>query len=300
MKYYGNTPTNDRDMVDKKYVDDNSGGTTPNDGSLILATDSNQGSSLFTANQLGTSKLIFVSGTGISLTQENSSITITNTGSGSTPNDGILQVAVPANNSNSSYSNNLFTANQLGNSSLSFQAGTGISITGTTGQSGSSTITITNTGAGGSGGYYKYSISTASENPLSIPISYKNVVVKFYYSNISTPGGSGNGKSYILSLDNKMIEGNEMFIYLRNVGDTAGVNVQIPPQFTFTVDNKTVNYPVVYNGYYNTQTISNDNPTNLIYNTTNPSYSAVTYHVFFDGEVYYINRLHYYVNSPNV
>ena len=363
MKYYGKIEDNN-DLVNKKYVDDNSG-SIPNDGKLKIRVDEGTPVEVFSANKSTDSTIEFKAGDGISLTQsQTGGITIANTGGSGTPStppgDGKLQVdndsGTPVDlftanqstssnsllnfigtngitvstsstnkgadvtisgsgssgnpgdgtlyiqtNSDNSNSTSLFTANQSTNtdSTLNFIGAGGITITKTHSDSRSTNITITGSGGTGSNSYNKYSQNTTTST-LSIPSSYKNVVVKFYYNNISTPG-SGSGISYTLNLSSGLNEGDEMYIYLRNSGDTAGVNIQVPTSFTFTGsgDSTTHTYPIVYNGYY-TNTAGYSNETlNLQYSAANRNitFTSLVLHVFFDGEVYYINKLQY---SPSV
>lgn len=211
--------------------------------------------------------------------------------------DGVLQIEVNNNTSN------LFTANQStsANSILKFSSGSGISLTKTVTRT-ETNITITNTGSGGGSSndnYYKYSMNTLLATPLTIPASYKNVVVKFYYNNISTPGSGG--RAYLLQFDNKLNEGSEIYIYLRNIGDTAGVNIQVPTSFTFSdsSSDSTQTYPVIYNGYYSNDSSYNNETISLQYSGSARTiiYTGLVLHVFFDGEVYFINKLQYTLPS---
>lgn len=295
MKYYGQI-TDDKDLVNKKYVDDNSG-STPNDGKLKLGLDSEEAIDLFSANQSSNSTLTLVGGTNITLSRDQvdrNKITITGSGGG-TIYDSNLNLSI-----NGGTAEKVFSANAEKAGTINLSAGTGISLS----QSGSS-ITITNTGSSGGSSYYKYSISTASADTLSVPTSYKNVVVKFYYSSLVTPG-AGSGKSYVLNFANSMSEGNEMFLYLRNAGDTAGVNITVPKTLTYTTTGAneevtTTTYPVIYNGYYTNNDSYSHEIINLTYSDSSRvvSFAALTLHIYFDGEVYYINKLHFQYPSVN-
>jgi len=297
MKYYGNK-TNDNDLVDKKYVDSQISENSANNGKLKLAINENASIEVFSANTSTDSTITLKSGNGISLSQNNSEITITNTNSGSnTPGNGILQLQVNSSDSNS----NLFTANQSTNSTLNLIGTNGVTITKTESSKGNGIdITITGSGGGSSNdSYYKYSMNTLLATPLTIPTSYKNVVVKFYYNNISTPGSGG--RAYILRFDNKLNEGSEIYIYLRNIGDTAGVDIQVPTSFTFSdsSSDSTQTYPVIYNGYYSNDSSYNNETISLQYSGSARTiiYTGLVLHVFFDGEVYFINKLQYTLPS---
>lgn len=302
MKYYGKIEDNN-DLVNKKYVDDNSG-SIPNDGKLKINVNSENPIDLFTANQSNDSTLKFIGTNGIDIstsTLDNKETSITISGPGNVGNPGNGTLYIQTNSSDDSTS--LFTANQSTNtdSTLNFIGASGITISKTHSDSRSTNITISGNGGGtSSNSYYKYSQNTTT-TALSIPTSYKNVVVKFYYSNISTPGSGG--VSYTLNFANRLNEGSEMYIYLRNVGDTSGVNIQVPTSLSFSEsssfsgeESTTYTYPVVYNGYYTGNTTYHNETINLVYNPGNKDgiiYTALVLHVFFDGEVYYINKLQY-------
>lgn len=276
--------------------------TPPGDGELQVDNNSGTPVSLFTANQSTSSNslLNFIGTNGITVstssTNKGADVTISGSGSSGNPGDGTLYIQTNSDNSNST---SLFTANQSTgtNSTLNFIGAGGITIS-KTDASRSTNITITGSGGTGSNSYNKYSQNTTTST-LSIPSSYKNVVVKFYYNNISTPGAGG--VSYTLNLSSGLNEGDEMYIYLRNSGDTAGVNIQVPTSFTFTGsgDSTTHTYPIVYNGYYTNTAGYNNETLNLQYSAANRTitFTSLVLHVFFDGEVYYINKLQY---SPSV
>lgn len=361
MKYFGKIEDNN-DLVNKKYVDDNSGGpvydgklkvdndsgssielfsanqngnkilnfkgtsgitvtkttnnslggddkvditissrsSTPNNAKLKLGIDLENPIEVFSANASTDSTVTFKSGAGITLTQSNNDITITST-SGD-PGNGKLSVQV-----NGSNSTDIFTANQAtkDDSVLNFIGTSGITITKTTDISGrTANITISGSGSGSSSNnsHHTESINTTTTSSLSLPTIYKNLVVKFMYNGISTPSSSGNGISYVLNFAGSGLnEGDEMYIYLRNASDTAGVNIKVPHSLTFSNGGLGTNavYPVIYNGFYTDSTSAlYDNETiNLQYNNNfdgnHSVYTSLVLHVFFDGEVYYINKLEY-------
>jgi hypothetical protein len=274
--------------------------TPPGDGTLQVDDNNGNPIDLFKANQSTSSNslLNFIGTNGITVStssNDKGGADVTISGSSGNPGDGTLYIQADSANSTS-----LFTANQSTNtdSTLNFIGAGGITITKTHPSSRSTNITITGSGGTGSNSYNKYSQNTTTST-LSIPSSYKNVVVKFYYNNISTPGAGG--VSYTLNLSSGLNEGDEMYIYLRNSGDTAGVNIQVPTSFTFTGsgDSTTHTYPIVYNGYYTNTAGYNNETLNLQYSAANRTitFTSLVLHVFFDGEVYYINKLQY---SPSV
>lgn len=91
MKYYGNISDN-KDLVNKEYVDNHSGGGSV--GKLNLSINSEEALELFSANQSTDSTLTLVGGTNITLTRDQTDRNkITITGSGGGGFDGVNSVS---------------------------------------------------------------------------------------------------------------------------------------------------------------------------------------------------------------
>lgn len=265
MKYYGQI-TDDKDLVNKKYVDDNSG-STPNDGKLKLGLDSEEAIDLFSANQSSNSTLTLVGGTNISLSRDQvdkNKITITGTGGG-TIYDSNLNLSI-----NGGTAEKVFSANAEKAGTIDLSAGTGISLS----QSGSS-ITITNTGSSGFDGVN--SVNTI----ISVPVNKKNCVATI-----------DKGESLSFSSLASAFELNLYVIAPAAVGGGSGA---------ITIGTTIGGYPVIYNGVYNSSSASYP-IINLVTSVqgeseklTITSRTAATFHILFNGSILFIDR--YYFNT---